>query len=161
MYTGACLWAAARHWAQLGLGPGAHNSPAELAPAAPVARRSPRTRLLRRRRLHVCTWYENVCKYDMQQQSLKCPSRNTTNLPNSTSNSSNKTRNIRIHIRSIWTPKSGVSGPILGVSPGVFKNPEYPGLYPESPGLTAFSPQKLKSWFLAKPPHQIWNPLES
>ena len=38
MCTGACLQAAARHWAQLGLGPGAHNSPAELAPAAPVAR---------------------------------------------------------------------------------------------------------------------------
>jgi len=32
MCTGACLRAAARHWAQLGLGPGAHNSPAELAP---------------------------------------------------------------------------------------------------------------------------------
>ena len=28
MCTGACLRAAARHWAQLGLGPGAHNSPA-------------------------------------------------------------------------------------------------------------------------------------
>ena len=58
MCTGACLRAAARHWAQLGLGPGAHAHtalPAELAPAAPVARRSPRTRLPRRRRLHVCT----------------------------------------------------------------------------------------------------------
>jgi len=32
MCTGACLRAAARHLAQLGLGPGAHNSPAELAP---------------------------------------------------------------------------------------------------------------------------------
>ena len=37
MCTGACLRAASRHWAQLGLVPGAHNSPAELAPAAPVA----------------------------------------------------------------------------------------------------------------------------
>ena len=35
MCTGACLRAAARHWAQLGLGPGAHAAlPAELAPAA-------------------------------------------------------------------------------------------------------------------------------
>ena len=30
MCTGTCFRAAARHWAQLGLGPGAHNSPAEL-----------------------------------------------------------------------------------------------------------------------------------
>ena len=89
-----------------------------------------------------------------------------TNLHNSTPNSSNKTRNIRIHIRSIWTPKSGVSGPIPGVSPGVsglipgvspgvFQNPEYPGLYPESPGLTEFSPQKLKSWFWQNQPTKI------
>ena len=66
-------------------------------------------------------WYENVCKYDMQQQSLKCPSRNTTNLP---------------QIYPILHPtvllKPGISGFIPGVSE--FTNPEYPGLNPEFPG---------------------------
>jgi len=54
----------------------------------------------------------------MQQQSLKCPSRNTTNLPNSTPNSPYKTRNIRIRIRSIGLPSPEFPGLVF---PGVFQ----------------------------------------
>ena len=100
MCTGACLRAAARHWAQLGLGPGAHNSPAELAPAAPVARRSTRTRLLRRRHLHVCIWHENacsmICNFETSLNRIHAPLSKTTRRPHFW-----KTRNIRTSIRNI------------------------------------------------------------
>jgi len=85
MCTGACLRAAARHWAQLGLGPGAHNSPAKLAPAAPVARRSPRTRLLRQRCIHVCIWHENacsmICNFETSLNRIHTPLPETTRRP--------------------------------------------------------------------------------
>jgi len=86
----------------------------------------------------------------MQQQSLKCPSRNTTNLP--------QIYPI-LHPTVLLKPgisglipgvsgfrKSGVSGPIPGVSPGVSQNPEFPGLYPEfrpessKPGVSGLIP---------------------
>ena len=133
MCTGACLRAAARHWAQLGLGLGAHNSPAELAPAAPVAQRSPRTWLLRRRRLHVCIWHENacsmICNFETSLNCIHAPLPETTRLPHfcKTRNIRNSIRNfrnfwnfrsIRINTRS-FSPecyKSGVSGLIPRVS---------------------------------------------
>src|SRR6185437_2234339 len=69
----------------------------------------------------------------MQQQPLKCPSRNTTNLP---------------QIYPILHPtvllKPGISGFIPGVSG--FRNTEFPGLYPEfcpefpKPGVSGLIP---------------------
>ena len=52
---GACLWAAALYWGELGLRPGSHASPPTgLALAAPVVLQPPRRQPPPLRLLHVC-----------------------------------------------------------------------------------------------------------
>ena len=158
MCTGACLRAAARHWTQLGLGPGAHKSPAELAPAAPVARRSPRTRLLRRRRLHVCIWHENVCSmicnFEISLNRIHAPLPETTRRPKFC-----KTRNIRNSIRNFrnfWSIRINTRSFRVSHSfPRSVPNPEYPGLHLESPGFLPFLPPKTEILISGKTNPQI------
>ena len=137
MCTGACLRAAARHWAQLGLGPGAHNSPAELAPAAPVARRSPRTRLLRRRHLHVCIWHENacsmICNFETSLTRIHAPLPETTRRP-------------KFCKPGISGLQSGISG-VSGLIPRVFGFARSSTLKTENPCSAKTSPPKLEVLF--------------
>jgi hypothetical protein len=98
----------------------------------------------------------------MQQKSLKCPSRNATNFfpilhptvlikPGISGLISGVSGLQRPEFPDLYPefppeyPKSGVSGLIPGVFPRSIPNPEYLGYFPEYLGLTAFSPQKLKS----------------